>query len=62
VLEPLHPIEQLARIRELLHVLMPVRMRDHQLEIIPFGLPPDLVVQPGVLALEEPEHAPGISA
>jgi hypothetical protein len=60
-LQPPHPIDQVEGIRELLDVLTPVRLSDHQLEIITVGLPPDFVMESGMVAFKEPQHAPGIS-
>jgi len=61
VLEPLHPSEQLQGIDKVLDVLMPVRMGDYQLVIVAVSLAPDLVIEPGTLALEEPEHSSCVS-
>ena len=62
VLQALHTIEQGPRIHERLQLLLSVRKRDYQLVPVAIRLPPDLEVQSGMLALEEPKHAAGISA
>jgi hypothetical protein len=59
-LKPLHPVEQLQGIGKVLDVLMPVRMRNHQLVIVAICLPPDFVIQPEMLAFKKPDHAPDI--
>jgi len=62
VLQSLHAIEQRPVIHEGFQLLPPVRKRDYQLVPVAIRLPPDLEMQSGMLALEEPKHATDISA
>jgi hypothetical protein len=61
VLKPLHSVLQLQRIRKVFDILVPVRMRNHQLVIITVGLASDFVIQPEMLAFEEPDHSSDVS-
>jgi len=52
----LRPLDQGVRIGEMLHFLAAIRICNDKFVIVTIHLAPDLVEQPRVMTLEEPNH------